>query len=180
MPPGKRRRRWGWWIFRSTVENDGSNGPRGIPVKGAGDEDHQDQRGYRSARAGVKFARAGTESEAFHQPAAGPVCDQHAAAGGEQPAGVRRQRTMHVAQQLYEGVEIGRSNRSGGPDHLHAYGFAEYFPGCAWGWCAVLSARSSAPSICRRAPNFYASKAGAQEAHEAIRPTDVTAYRRRR
>ncbi len=23
-------------------------------------------------------------------------------------------------------------------------------------------------------PNFYASKAGAQEAHEAIRPTDVT------
>ena len=38
---------------------------------------------------------------------------------------------------------------------------------------AALSAERTANSICPRKPNFYKSKKDAQDAHEAIRPTDV-------
>ena len=39
--------------------------------------------------------------------------------------------------------------------------------------CAATSARSSARSSCRSKPNVYKTKADAQDAHEAIRPTSM-------
>lgn len=81
-------------------------------------------------------------------------------------------RTMSIAQKLYEGVDIGGTE---GPVGLITY------------------MRTDAPAVAREAqdaaldyitrkygrdfrpekPNFYRSGAKAQEAHEAIRPTDV-------
>ncbi len=81
-------------------------------------------------------------------------------------------RTMSLAQRLYEGVDMG----DGAPVGLITY------------------MRTDAPAIARDAqdaalafingsygaeyapekPNFYKSRGNAQEAHEAIRPTDVT------
>ena len=80
-------------------------------------------------------------------------------------------RTMSIAQQLYEGVEIsGRGSiglitymrtdslrlsdeaLSAARDFITAHYGAEYYPG---------------------SPRRYKTKAGAQDAHEAIRPTDV-------
>ena len=76
--------------------------------------------------------------------------------------GVRK--TMTLAQRLYEGghitymrtdsTNLSREAVAGARAHIEAAFGARYLP---------------------KTPNVYASKAGAQEAHEAIRPTDVAA-----
>lgn len=76
--------------------------------------------------------------------------------------GVRK--TMTLAQRLYEGghitymrtdsTNLSREAVSGARSHIESAFGARYLP---------------------KSPNVYASKAGAQEAHEAIRPTDVAA-----
>ncbi len=76
--------------------------------------------------------------------------------------GVRK--TMTLAQRLYEGghitymrtdsTNLSREAVAGARDYIEAAFGSRYLP---------------------KAPNVYASKAGAQEAHEAIRPTDVAA-----
>ena len=76
--------------------------------------------------------------------------------------GVRK--TMTLAQRLYEGghitymrtdsTNLSREAVSGARGHIESAFGARYLP---------------------KSPNVYASKAGAQEAHEAIRPTDVAA-----
>ncbi len=79
---------------------------------------------------------------------------------------------MGVAQRLYEGVETG-AGRIDGPDHLHAYRFSTRIrrkPSRAHG--SGLG-RTWARSICPTAPNTYKGKKDAQDAHEAIRPTDA-------
>ena len=91
------------------------------------------------------------------------------AAGG---LGFSASATMQLAQQLYEGVELGE----GGPVGLITYMRTD-----------SVAVAQEAQSICRdyiasthgneyipAKPNFYKSKASAQGAHEAIRPTDVS------
>lgn len=82
-------------------------------------------------------------------------------------------RTMGLAQKLYEGVNLGkgaadvglitymrtdsvavsRDAQAATRDYIQAEYGAEFYP---------------------KTPNFFRSRAGAQEAHEAIRPTDLT------
>ncbi|MBO5923960.1 MAG: type I DNA topoisomerase, partial [Lentisphaeria bacterium] len=80
--------------------------------------------------------------------------------------------TMRVAQALYEGVELGSRG---------AVGLITYMRTDSVNIAA--EARSAAAEFIRNnygnefipeKPNFFKSKSGAQEAHEAIRPTDVT------
>ncbi len=81
-------------------------------------------------------------------------------------------RTMSIAQRLYEGVEIGGSDgavglitymRTDAPAVAkEAQEAARDFIGSTYG-----------PEYRPEQPNFYKSAAKAQEAHEAIRPTDV-------
>ena len=80
--------------------------------------------------------------------------------------------TMRVAQALYEGVELGSRG---------AVGLITYMRTDSVNIAA--EARSAAADFIRsnygaefvpEKPNFFKSKSGAQEAHEAIRPTDVT------
>ena len=80
-------------------------------------------------------------------------------------------RTMRIAQQLYEGVEIPGEGSVGlitymRTDSLHL------------SMDAVSAARSfigeqMGPDYVPEKPNFYAAGGRAQEAHEAVRPTDV-------
>ncbi len=83
-------------------------------------------------------------------------------------------RTMRVAQQLYEGIDIqGAEGQTGlitymRTDSTHLSGealnMARSYIGQAWG-----------DEYLPEKPNFYASSnKAAQEAHEAIRPTDVS------
>ncbi len=85
--------------------------------------------------------------------------------------GMTPRRTMSIAQQLYEGVEI-----SG----LGSVGLITYMrtDSLRLSEEALAAARSYivehyGPSFYPGSPRRYKTKAGAQDAHEAIRPTDV-------
>ncbi|MGI8641637.1 MAG: type I DNA topoisomerase [Pyrinomonadaceae bacterium] len=80
-------------------------------------------------------------------------------------------KTMIVAQKLYEGVEIGKEGLVGLITYMRsdsirvsdtALNETRDFVGAEYG-----------KDYLPEKPNFYKSKKGAQDAHEAIRPTDV-------
>ena len=80
-------------------------------------------------------------------------------------------RTMSTAQRLYEGVEVGAEGAVGLITYMRtdstrvsdaALTEARNFIGVSYG-----------ERYLPEKPNFYRSKKGAQDAHEAIRPTDV-------
>lgn len=80
-------------------------------------------------------------------------------------------RTMLVAQQLYEGVSIGRTS----------VGLITYMRTDSTRLAAeaLTSIRSFVdqlfgPEYCPAKPNFFSNKNNAQDAHEAIRPTSIT------
>ncbi|MCU0723983.1 MAG: DNA topoisomerase, partial [Planctomycetes bacterium] len=84
----------------------------------------------------------------------------------------RAKRTMMLAQQLYEGIEIGTE----GPVGLITYMRTDSFRVADE---ALTACRAHVESAFGREwlsekPNVYGSPKGAQAAHEAIRPTDVS------
>ena len=82
-------------------------------------------------------------------------------------------RTMRIAQRLYEGVDIG-----GGPVGLITYMRTDSVKVSAEAIqvCRQLIADRFGPEFVPPRPNAYRSRPGAQEAHEAIRPTDVARH----
>jgi DNA topoisomerase-1 len=80
-------------------------------------------------------------------------------------------RTMGLAQKLYEGVELG----AGGPVGLITYMRTDSvnIARDAQEAARAFITGSYGESYYPEKPNFYKSRSGAQEAHEAIRPTDV-------
>jgi DNA topoisomerase-1 len=80
-------------------------------------------------------------------------------------------RTMMLAQQLYEGVELGNEGSVGLITYMRtdAVRVAQEAQAEARAWIADRLGREYLPE----APPVYRSKKGAQEAHEAIRPTSV-------
>jgi len=80
-------------------------------------------------------------------------------------------RTMRIAQQLYEGLDIG----SAGPVGLITYMRTDAVRVAAEALGAVrgLIAKRFGKSYRPAEPRFYKSRKSAQEAHEAIRPTSV-------
>ncbi|HXN47371.1 MAG TPA: type I DNA topoisomerase [Bryobacteraceae bacterium] len=81
-------------------------------------------------------------------------------------------RTMGLAQRLYEGVEVGTE----GPTGLITYMRTDStrVSDEALGEARTFIAGRFGPQYVPETPNIYKSKKGAQDAHEAIRPTDVT------
>ena len=84
--------------------------------------------------------------------------------------GFPSQRTMMVAQELYEGVNLGERTAHGlitymRTDSLRISEEAQAAAG-------ALIKEKFGPEYCPKTPNVYKSKAGAQDAHEAIRPSD--------
>ena len=80
-------------------------------------------------------------------------------------------RTMSIAQQLYEGVEISGQGTIGLITYMRtdSLRLSEEALSAARGF---ISARYGA-AYCPPQPRRFRTKAGAQDAHEAIRPTDV-------
>ena len=81
------------------------------------------------------------------------------------------QRTMSIAQKLYEGIDLGD-----GPVGLITYMRTDSF---AVAQDALTASRAFitekfGADYCPEKPNYFRSRASAQEAHEAIRPTDAT------
>ena len=81
-------------------------------------------------------------------------------------------RTMSLAQRLYEGIDVG----DGAPVGLITYMRTDAPAVAKDAQDAALAYISGAfgPGFVPEKPNFYKSRGNAQEAHEAIRPTDVT------
>ncbi len=80
--------------------------------------------------------------------------------------------TMRVAQSLYEGVELGSRGAVGLITYMRTD--SVNIAAEARTACAAFIAERCGKEYLPEKPNFYKSKSGAQEAHEAIRPTDVT------
>ena len=80
--------------------------------------------------------------------------------------------TMRVAQQLYEGVDLGSS----GPAGLITYMRTDSFTIAkeAQEACRSYIGSNIGSEYLPDTPNFFKNAGRAQEAHEAIRPTDVT------
>lgn len=85
--------------------------------------------------------------------------------------GFTSQKTMMIAQQLYQGIEITGQ----GPVGLITYMRTDSTRISNIALDAVRSYIKSefSPEYCPEKPNTYANKKNAQDAHEAIRPSDV-------
>lgn len=80
-------------------------------------------------------------------------------------------RTMRIAQKLYEGVDTG-SGVIGLITYMRTDSVA--ISPVAQEACRAFIHKHFGPEYIPEKPHFYKSKGNAQEAHEAIRPTDVT------
>ena len=80
-------------------------------------------------------------------------------------------RTMMVAQQLYEGVEIGKKGATGLITYIRtdSVRVADEARLAAKAHIEAAYGAAYVPSV----PNVYRGRSNAQDAHEAIRPTDV-------
>ena len=79
--------------------------------------------------------------------------------------------TMRIAQKLYEGIDFGE-----GPVGLITYMRTDSVAISkeAQGQCRDYVEKTYGSEYIPEKPNFFKSKSSAQEAHEAIRPTEVT------
>ena len=85
--------------------------------------------------------------------------------------GFTSQRTMQIAQKLYEGIEIRGQGSVGLITYMRTDSFrlSEEALAETRAWLG----REFGPEYVPEKPNFYRSKKGAQEAHEAIRPSSI-------
>ena len=87
--------------------------------------------------------------------------------------GFQSQRIMRVAQELYEGVNLGSEN--GGVQGIITYMRTDSLRISTDAQSAALEliAEKYGEGYCPSRPRVYKTKAGAQDAHEAIRPSNV-------
>jgi len=84
----------------------------------------------------------------------------------------RTKRTMMVAQQLYEGIELGEQGSAGLITYMRTD--SARIAGQAIGQCRDYISGAFSDKYLPEKPRQYRSGRGAQGAHEAVRPTDVT------
>jgi DNA topoisomerase-1 len=85
--------------------------------------------------------------------------------------GFSAQKTMVVAQQLYEGIDLGSMGHLGLITYMRTD--STYLSGEAIKEVRNYIGKHIGNNYLPEKANFYASKKGAQQAHEAIHPTDV-------
>jgi len=85
--------------------------------------------------------------------------------------GFSTKRTMIIAQQLYEGIDLGSMGTLGLITYMRTD--STHLSSEAVNEARSFINRQYGGQYVPEKPNVYASKSGAQQAHEAIRPTDV-------
>ena len=80
-------------------------------------------------------------------------------------------RTMRIAQQLYEGLDVGSEGAVGLITYMRTDSFR--IADEAMVECRDFIGREFGPKYLSEKPRTFASRKGAQEGHEAIRPTSV-------
>ena len=159
-------------VKTETVDNDGKNGPRGIPVKGPATKLTKVIGLTDAPRAGVSYKVRELNQRLSTSKPPGPFATSTLQQAASNQLGFGAQRTMRVAQQLYEGMEL---------EGLGAVGLITYMRTDSQNISreALTAVREFIDSSFGKkylpdAPNTFSAREGAQEAHEAIRPTDVT------
>ena len=92
---------------------------------------------------------------------------QQAASGA---LGFSPSRTMRIAQKLYEGVDLGHGSASGLITYMRTDSFSIAQEAREQAREFIL--KTHGPEFLPETPNVFRSRSSAQEAHEAIRPTD--------
>ncbi len=155
-----------------TVANDGKNGPRGIPARAAALNLTHIEGVVDFAKSPVAFSvRQLTSRQSASRPS-GPFSTSTLQQAASNQMGFGAQRTMRVAQSLYEGVELGELGAVGLITYMRTD--SQNISADAIKAVRAFIQQDFGTNYLPQAPNVYAAKAGAQEAHEAIRPTDVT------
>jgi len=88
--------------------------------------------------------------------------------------GFAASRTMRVAQSLYEGVNIPGEGQTGLITYMRTD--STHLSSDAIGQARDYIKNTHGEKYLPEKPNFYGSKKGAQEAHEAIRPTEASRH----
>ncbi len=157
----------------ATVDNDGTNGPRGIPNKGPAQKLTTVSGMVPPVGAGAPEFRVRsliTKPSTSRPP--GPFSTSTLQQAASNQMGFGAQRTMRIAQQLYEGVELPGQGAVGLITYMRTD--SQNISADALKMARSYIESAFGPQYLPEKPNFYSSRAGAQEAHEAIRPTDAT------
>ncbi len=156
-----------------TVDNDGTNGPRGIPNKGPAK--------LLTTVSGVVPAPGANAPEfrvrsLITKPSTsrppGPFSTSTLQQAASNQLGFGAQRTMRAAQQLYEGVELPGQGAVGLITYMRTD--SQNISADALNMARNFIEKQFGPAYLPEKPNFFSARAGAQEAHEAIRPTDAS------
>ena len=159
-------------VKTNTVDNDGTNGPRGIPNKGPATKLTKVIGITDSKRSGVRYAIRELNQKLSTSRPPGPFATSTLQQAASNQLGFGAQRTMRVAQQLYEGIELAGLGAVGLITYMRTD--SQNISGDALKAVRGYIDENFGKKYLPESPNFYSSRAGAQEAHEAIRPTDVT------
>ncbi len=159
-------------VTTNTIDNDGTNGPRGIPNKGPATKLTKVIGITDSRRSGVRYAIRELNQKLTTSRPPGPFATSTLQQAASNQLGFGAQRTMRVAQQLYEGVEVAELGAVGLITYMRTD--SQNISGDALKAVRGFIDENFGQKYLPESPNFYSSRAGAQDAHEAIRPTDVT------
>ena len=157
----------------ATVDNDGTNGPRGIPNKGPAQKLTTISGVVPPMGPGAPEFRVRsliTKPSTSRPP--GPFSTSTLQQAASNQMGFGAQRTMRIAQQLYEGVELPGQGAVGLITYMRTD--SQNISADALKMARGYIENTFGPQYLPEKPNIYSSRAGAQEAHEAIRPTDAT------
>ena len=116
-----------------------------------------------------KVAVIETKESVSHPPAPFITSTLQQAAANQ--LGFATKRTMRVAQQLYEGIDLGSMGHLGLITYMRTD--STHLSGEAIQEVRNYIGKHIGDNYLPEKANVYASKKGAQQAHEAIRPTDV-------
>ncbi len=159
-------------VSQVTVENDGANGPRGVPVRGPAAMLTRISGELSSIAKRRAFSvRSLTTKPSTSRPP-GPFSTSTLQQAASNQMGFGAQRTMRTAQQLYEGVDLPGQGSVGLITYMRTD--SQNISQEALGRVRAFISKEYGAKYLPEGPNFFSSRQGAQEAHEAIRPTDVT------
>lgn len=151
------------------IANTGKNGPRGVPAKGPAETLTQ-VIGTVDPRVANFTIRTLEQKESLSRPNA-PFETSTLQQAASNQLGMGVSRTMRLAQQLYEGVDVQGVGTVGLITYMRTDSLNLSADAIAMAR-GYISGQFGAKYLPAK-PNYYSSQEGAQEAHEAIRPTDV-------
>ena len=125
-----------------------------------------------SALKGAAFKVAHVERKELRRRATAPFATSTLQQAASQRLGFAAERTMRVAQSLYEGVDLGGGESVGLITYMRTDSF--FISKVAAQEAALFVREKFGPDyVPAQAPAYQTKALGAQEAHEAIRPTSV-------